>query len=307
MINKETPFFLTVDTEGDNIWDRPQKIAATNVEKLHRFQELCNKYAVKPIYLTNYEASENKFFQRMVHENSEKLEIGLHLHAWNSPPDYNLTGNDYYYQPYLHEYPTDIVKSKTEYLIKKLQDTFGTEIISHRGGRYSISDVIFESLAENEIRVDCSVVPGFNWKTSLGAPQGNGGPDFTKSEGRIYEIFPGITEIPVSTLIPKSIFPKKDDMFLPKRIYNKVFNKHKITLRPKLDNFDELKKVTDYHILRQNHLELIIHSSELVVGTSHLINTKKDEDIFYSNFEKFFVYLQNNNVTSYTFKEFISQ
>ena len=167
MINKETPFFLTVDTEGDNIWDRPQKIAATNVEKLHRFQELCNKYAVKPIYLTNYEASENKFFQRMVHENSEKLEIGLHLHAWNSPPDYNLTGNDYYYQPYLHEYPTDIVKSKTEYLIKKLQDTFGTEIISHRGGRYSISDVIFESLAENEIRVDCSVVPGFNWKTSL--------------------------------------------------------------------------------------------------------------------------------------------
>ena len=305
-MNRETPFFLTVDTEGDNIWDKPRKIVATNVEKLYRFQELCNIYAIKPIYLTNYEAAGNKIFQQLVNENSGKLEIGLHLHAWNSPPEYNLTGNDYYHQPYLHEYPAEIIKSKIGYLIKKLQDTFGMEIISHRGGRYSISETIFESLAENGIRVDCSVVPGFNWKTSQGAPDGNGGPDFTKNKSGIYEIFPGIMEIPVSTLIPKSIFPGKDDTFLPKRIYNKMFGKHKMTLRSKLDNIDELKKVTEHRIRQKNHLEYIIHSSELVKGTSHLIKNESEEEIFYFNLEKFFVYLQNKKVKSQTFKEFIT-
>lgn len=302
----KSPFFLTVDTEGDNSWDKPIEITSRNVEQLHRFQELCNKYDIKPIYLTNFEAADNKLFQRFVNENFDRLEIGLHLHAWNSPPDFNLTGDDYYYQPYLHEYPDEIIKSKIEYLVKKLQDTFGTEVISHRGGRYSISEMIFETLAKNGIRVDCSVVPGFNWETSLGDPSGKGGPDFSKYENLIYEIFPGITEIPVSTLVPKSIFSGKKDTFLPKRIYSKVFHKHKMVLRSKLNNFDELKKVTDWHIKQNNHLEYIIHSSELVAGTSRLINNENEEDIFYSNLEVFFVYLQNNNVKSQTFKEFIS-
>ena len=44
-----TPFFLTVDTEGDNMWDKPQNIMSKNTENLYRFQELCNKYNIKPI------------------------------------------------------------------------------------------------------------------------------------------------------------------------------------------------------------------------------------------------------------------
>jgi len=31
-------------------------------------------------------------------------EIGMHLHAWNSPPIVPLTGDDFHYQPYLIEY-----------------------------------------------------------------------------------------------------------------------------------------------------------------------------------------------------------
>lgn len=304
---KQIPFFLTVDTEGDNSWDKPKIIKTENVERLQRFQSLCDDYNVKPIYLTNFEAVENKAYQEFVKQNFSNLEIGLHLHAWNSPPKFQLTHDDMFHQPYLHEYPKNEIISKIDFLVKKLQDTFSTEIISHRGGRYSISKDIFESLASNGIKIDCSVVPGFDWRTSMGNPNGKGGPDFRKYNSSIFEIHPGITEIPVSTIVPKNVFFNTKDTFLPKRIYNKVLGKQKLTLRSKLDNFEELKKVTDFHIEKSNHLEYIIHSSELVCGTSNLIKSNQQEDLFYENLEKFFVYLKLKNIKSQTFKNYLNK
>ena len=304
---KQTPFFLTVDTEGDNSWDKPKVIKTHNVERLQRFQNLCDEYHVKPIYLTNFEAADNKAYQTFVRENFANLEIGLHLHAWNSPPEFQLTGDDLHHQPYLHEYPKSEIAAKIDFLVKKLQDTFSTDIVSHRGGRYSISEEIFESLAKNGIRIDCSVVPGFDWRTSMGSPNGEGGPDFRKYTSSIFEIYPGITEIPVSTVVPQNIFSNTKDTFLPKRIYNKLLGKQKLTLRSKLNNLQELKNVTDFHLKKSSHLEYIIHSSELVCGTSNLIKTKSEEDLFYETLEKFFIYLKEKNVISQTFKEYLSK
>ena len=50
-------FIITIDTEGDNLWDwRIGKIINTeNVSYLNRFQELCNTFSFKPVWLTNYE------------------------------------------------------------------------------------------------------------------------------------------------------------------------------------------------------------------------------------------------------------
>ena len=173
------PFFMTIDTEGDNLWERPRVISAKNVEKLERFQVLCEKHNIKPIYLTNFEAASNDIFRGFIESHQENLEVGLHLHAWNSPPISNLTVNDYLYHPYLHEYSDDVIRNKIDYMYKFLSDRFQMNIISHRGGKYSISDVILDSLYECGIRIDCSVVPGFNWKNAIGDPSGGGGKRFS--------------------------------------------------------------------------------------------------------------------------------
>lgn len=302
------PFFLTVDTEGDNIWARPNIISSKNTEKLYRFQVLCEKYRIKPIYLTNYEASENLEFRNFVTQHKENLEIGLHLHAWNSPPIYDLTKDDYHYQPYLHEYPKAIIIQKIDYLIKHLTDIFQTEILSHRGGRYSINEPILEALSDAGIKIDCSVVPGIDWSGSFGSPNGNGGPNFKNSQSNIHTLQDSIIEIPVSTYRTNKYFNLLENKNILKRLIGKVFHYKNSILRSKIDNVKELQKIVQWNLKNDaTHLEYIIHSSELVNGESPLIRSKEEEEIFYSNLELFFQFLQTLDIESLTFKNYLER
>lgn len=87
-------FLITVDTEGDNLWQwKPgEKITTENSLFIPRFQELCEKYGLIPTYLTNYEmACDDRWVEyARKKEKDGKCEIGMHIHAWNSPPDYKL-------------------------------------------------------------------------------------------------------------------------------------------------------------------------------------------------------------------------
>ncbi|POS02359.1 hypothetical protein Q361_10478 [Flavobacterium croceum DSM 17960] len=300
------PLFLTIDTEEDNSWIKPTNAKTHNVENLYRFQLLCEKYNIKPIYLVNYLAASNKKFQEFINIHKTNLEIGLHLHAWNTPPKFDLTANDLYYQPYLFEYPKEIIDKKIDFTIKLLQDTFQTDIVSHRGGRYGISEQIFESLAKQGIKIDCSVVPGFNWTNSLGDPLKKGGVDFTNYPQDIYEIYPNIIEIPVTTYIPKLILNSFSDNFILKRALNKLCNKKKLILRSSLNNISDLKKIIDVKLeSNAEHLDYIIHSSELVKGTSSIIKNEQEEALFYKNLEEFFIYVSTKNIQSITFKDYL--
>ncbi len=99
-------FLITIDTEGDNLWSKSDTITTNNSNYLPRFHELCIKYKFRPTYLTNYEMAVCPIFKEFARNviKSNTGEIGMHLHAWNSPPIINLTSNDYYYHPYLIEY-----------------------------------------------------------------------------------------------------------------------------------------------------------------------------------------------------------
>ena len=119
-------FIITLDTEGDNAWDRRSITTVENAKYLPRFQKLCDKYNFKPTYLTNYEMAKSKHFielgKSIISDN--RGEIGMHLHAWDSPPDYSLTDKDWHHHPYLIEYPQDILIKKIKYMTTLLEDTF---------------------------------------------------------------------------------------------------------------------------------------------------------------------------------------
>lgn len=93
---KNKYFIITVDTEGDNLWKykKGDLVQTENSLFCPRFQELCNKYGFKPVWLVNYEmASDDRFVDYIKPKEEVGLcEVGIHVHAWNNPPIYELSG-----------------------------------------------------------------------------------------------------------------------------------------------------------------------------------------------------------------------
>ena len=52
---KKPAFIITIDTEGDNLWQNHRVIKTENARYLARFQALCERFGFKPVWLTNYE------------------------------------------------------------------------------------------------------------------------------------------------------------------------------------------------------------------------------------------------------------
>src|SRR6184192_4441689 len=93
----ETAFIITIDTEGDNLWSQPRVITTHNARFLPRFQSLCERFGFRPVYLTNYEMAICDVFVEFGRDVIARRagEIGMHLHAWNSPPLLPLTDDDW--------------------------------------------------------------------------------------------------------------------------------------------------------------------------------------------------------------------
>lgn len=152
-------FLITIDTEGDNLWQNHDRITTENTRFLPRFQALCEKYAFKPVYLTNYEMAMDPAYVEFARDVIARGvgEVGMHLHAWNSPPLTPLTDDDWRHKPYLIEYPTDQIRAKVDHMTKLLEDAFQTKMLSHRAGRWAFNEYYASLLLEYGYQVDCSV------------------------------------------------------------------------------------------------------------------------------------------------------
>jgi hypothetical protein len=172
---------ITVDTEGDNLWARPRTPTTRNAEYLGRFQRLCETYGFRPTYLTNWEMVNSPVFQELGQDalRRQQAEIGMHLHAWDSPPLVPLTADDARYHPYLTEYPEALMREKVRVMTAALEDVFGVKMLSHRGGRWGFDEVYARILVEFGYHVDCSVTPHVSWRDNPGDPARSGGPDYT--------------------------------------------------------------------------------------------------------------------------------
>ena len=152
-------FLISIDTEGDNLWKWHvgKPITTENAKFLPRFQELCENYGFKPTYLTNYEMATDAFFANYFKNKSQKnlCEIGMHLHAWNSPPEFDLKIRTDIIPgaPFITEYPTEIINNKVSFLTNLLENTFETEILSHRSGRWATNSEYFKTLDKNNYKI----------------------------------------------------------------------------------------------------------------------------------------------------------
>jgi hypothetical protein len=315
--NDDRPAFLiTIDTEGDNLWaNKTTTITTTNSRFLPRFQSLCDSYGLKPTYLTNFEMATSKNFQEFGLEVLKRNvgEIGMHLHAWNTPPLIPLTENDYAYHPYLIEYPTNVMREKIAFMTRLLQDSFDVTIISHRAGRWSFNATYARLLVEYGYRVDCSVTPHVSWRSNLGDPSKKGGTDFSHFPENAYFVDlndisrPGdslLLEIPV-TILPGAVggmlsLPSKIPMVL--RALNYFSPAH--WLRPTGKNLKHLLNIVrDAVQHKYPSVEFMLHSSELMPGGSPNFATADDIDRLYSDLKALFEYI-SGEFSAATLKEY---
>jgi hypothetical protein len=299
-------FLVTVDTEGDNLWTRPRVVTTRNSQYLPRFQSLCEKYRLRPTYLVNWEMARCPAFVELGKDILRRKagEIGMHLHAWNSPPAFRLTADDDRFQPYLIEYPADQVREKVKVMTETLAEVFGSRPTSHRAGRWSFDATYASALIEQGYTVDCSITPHVSWQFCKGDPNGRGGTDYVDFPETPYFVNPTnirqpgesrLLELPVTVLqtrrYPTPVERLRRSLaasFLGTRVMRKAFP-NTAWLMPTGSNGAQLLRVLD--IVRQErrpYAQFVIHSSELMPGGSPKLPAARSIDGVYQDIEALF-------------------
>ncbi|MBD5549023.1 MAG: deacetylase [Lachnospiraceae bacterium] len=286
-------FIITIDTEGDNLWaDRvtrngPKAITTENAQNLERFQILCEQYGFIPVYLTNYEMSKAQPFTELAQCALKKgrAEIGMHMHAWNSPPIENLPYNHKGGHAYIGEYSRRLQWEKMKYLTKHLEDIFQEPITSHRSGRWWFDEFILKCLKRLGYLVDCTMTPYESWKSSIGNREY--GIDYSKDIYRGEYMLSnrnihasgnsGVYEVPPTILRHyKYDFP--------------ILHRTTEWFRPNGNNLEEMLWIKEK--VRKNkkvdYLQFMLHSSELTAGTNPTFKYKNSIEKLYSDLKILF-------------------
>jgi hypothetical protein len=306
-VRRRPAFLITIDTEGDNLWEATDRIETRNAAFLPRFQALCEKYGFKPTWLTNYEMATDPVFVDFGRDvlRRGQGEIGMHLHAWNSPPIKPLTEDDHRHRPYLIEYPDSVMRDKIAFMTDLLEHTFGVKMLSHRAGRWAFDERYARMLVDFGYRVDCSVTPGVSWRNNPGVPRGAGGTDYTGFSSKPYRLDledisreggSPLLEVPMSTKT-SPLYARASWLYaIP--VFRRLAHRHSPPVhwfRPRKGNTNAmLDMVEDVAGGEAEYLEFMLHSSELMPDGSPNFRTEADIESLYEDLETVFSAVQRH-------------
>lgn len=169
---KGAQFIVTVDVEECFDWSRPAS-SPSHVPPFQYFEAFHNRMVaagVKPLYLLTYKMMSDEIYVRHIREWMEagSCDLGIHMHSWETPPDWGLKETYFSYQGNL---PKHVEREKLIAISGHFKETFGCSPKYHRAGIYGIGRNTLGLLAELNIKVDLSPSSKFNFRS-------NGGPDF---------------------------------------------------------------------------------------------------------------------------------
>ena len=165
-------YCVTVDTEEEWDWNSGYPTGPTrtsNIALLPAFQDRMADFGTAVVYFTNHAVLADPAGRAVIQQLAAKpkVEIGLHIHPWNTPPlapMESVPARD----SFLHNLPWGEAKAKLDTTLAAFRDS-GLQPTSFRGGRYSTSPQIQNYLRDAGVWVDCSVLP-FNTWADDGAP-----------------------------------------------------------------------------------------------------------------------------------------
>ena len=295
-------FLITIDTEGDNLWANPREITTENAHFLPRFQTLCERFDLKPAWLTNWEMVESPVYREFARDVLARGagEIGMHLHAWNNPPLIPLTDDDFACNPFLTQYPELVMREKIRVLTDRLESAFGVPMRSHRAGRWGFNAAYARMLIELGYRVDCSVTPHVCWKQGYmpGEVDYRGFPDYA------YRMDPDAIacESAESPLLELPVTILRRDRGLIERAAAGALSLHRFGqriggrflpevrwLRPNGRNGRELIETMQLALADgRGYVEFMLHSSEFMPGGSPRFQTEAQIESLFEDIERLF-------------------
>lgn len=201
---------FTVDTEPDNVWRDFRSQSLANIDGLGRFQRFVTERGVAPTYLITHSVVTDARAARVLHELRDigPLEIGTHLHAWETPP-FLTSQHDQNHQVFAHELPSEHVHAKLEALTRLIRNELG-QPVSYRAGRFGFNASHIRILESLGYIVDSSITPLADRRRGRGLPLelgGKGGRDYRSAPLDPYhpsyenDLTPGsatLLEIPVT-------------------------------------------------------------------------------------------------------------
>lgn len=318
-------FIITVDTERDNEWKRPDKTSLENIKFLPRFQELCEKYGFKPTYLLTYEVASDPSSVAILKPWQEKstAEIGAHMHPWTSPP----FEKDESWENKVHRFPHELsdgeIRDKLAVLTQGIINNFGIRPKSFRAGRWGFDKRVASELIRQNYIVDSSVTPKISWQNTKGDPDGSGGPDYRFFPAGPYFLDPqdisakghsSLLEIPMTVLFT-GLFKKENNIFgklvlqLPESFLKKVINRLLVRLKwlRVFHNSTKSDFKRIYKSAQKNDLpfvQFMIHSSELMPGGSPYAKNEEEIERTYKQLETMFAYFKEQGLKGSTLSEF---
>lgn len=324
MINVK--LIITIDTEADNQWARSETLELRNIAYIPRFQDLCDHYGFKPTYLITYAMATSDHFIQTVgsYQQAGRAEIGAHLHPWANPPLTPLTDNDHHHHPFPHEYPEEVLREKLTILTETIEKNIGERPATFRAGRYGFDGTVASILSDLGYIADCSVTPLVSWRSRMGNPQGNGGPDFAGAPCHPYFVsmkdctkagYSHLLEVPVSIFFLrwpvlnrvvrgfKQVYHDPHDLLL--RALYKAGQKP-TWFRPLPDRSPH-ELIQIYRMARSlklDYVEMMLHSSELMPGGSKNVKDEQAVEKLYTLFEALFQFLSKEQVHSVTLTEY---
>jgi hypothetical protein len=311
----ETKLVVTIDVEEEQKWGTFKSKGNTtkHLENIDRLQELFEKYKIKPTYLLNYEALQNKKavakFKKYLKE--EKCEIGAHMHPWANPPYKEKICER---NTFACNLPAKLVEAKLKTLTAKIKKTFGVKPLTFKSGRYGFDENQAKILKKLGYKVDTSVVPFWSFKRYQG-------PSFTEFPYKPY--FLKLTKITQednkSKLleIPSTVGFNIRSFELANKLYNTNSKILKILVRVNIIKRIKLTPEYDFSAHDMKQLSMIFlrkkvpvlhmefHSENIMPGFIGHVSTTEDLEKFYAKLEDVFGYLRNElKVESVTCSEF---
>jgi len=294
-------FSVSVDTEEDNWEPSTSNNTTLNIREIPRLQRLFERLGARATFFVTYQVAQDPDSAAIMRETatSEKVEVGAHLHPWNTPPMEGIENRS----SMLWQYSPESQASKVRRLKEMIGENIRVEATAFRAGRFGLGTASLPALEQAGFRVDSSVTPLMSWREY-------GGPSFIRAPLRVYR--PSATdlcvpaadgklvEVPLTigftrfrksrwkTLAASLYSPLAQRMHLP-GLVNRALDLRRVILSPETDSVSDMLAVSR-RVLEEGgrHLHMFFHSNSLVPGLTPFVRTAKDLEGMYASIQRYF-------------------
>jgi peptidoglycan/xylan/chitin deacetylase (PgdA/CDA1 family) len=283
---------VAIDTEGDNQWDAKARRHQTfeNIYALERLHDFFARHGVRPTYVVTYPVAvdpRSADVLRRVQSRGD-AEIGAHHHAWETPP---CDPDDVDRHPYALSLPLSQFDAQLDALTRAITAAVGQQPVSYRSGRFGFTAAHVSSLERAGYRVDSSVAPLFyeahkHGPDFVGAPLT---PYFLAYDDATKAGTSDLLELPISAALDRNVpevvqrwYGRAPWPYTTKRLLRLARIAKVRWLRPSYSSAEDMMALARQVVRRGAPiLNLLFHSSEVIVGGSPYNRTQGELDAFY--------------------------